>query len=413
VTAPRRPAFSRRQLLAGTGLAGAAVVVAGTAGSAAAAPPPVGAGATGTHPFHGDHQSGIATPEQARMVFATFDVTTDKAGLAQMLATWTGAAATMADGRALTGSTQSSAPAADTGEAVGLPPSRLTVTLGYGPTLFDDRFGLAGLRPRALVDLPAFAGDQLDPTRSGGDLCVQACADDPQVAFHAVHNLARLGLGSAVLRHVQLGFGRTASAGVGDATPRNLLGFKDGTDNLVGSDPTAMQEFVWVDDAADQPWMVGGSYLVARRIRVHLEAWDRSTLDDQQQTIGRVKGSGAPLGRTDEHAPLDLAGLDSFGAPRIPDSAHVRLAAPATNHGAAILRRGYSFVDGVDPTTGELDAGLFFICFQKRPADQFVPIQQRLAAQDALAQYLVHTGSGIFACPPGTAPDRPWGQGLV
>ena len=422
MTADRRPALSRRQLLAGTGLVGAALVVAGSPATSGASTPPAGAAAgdgagteagTGTVPFHGDHQAGIATPEQARMVFATFDVTTDRAGLAELLRTWTGAAATMTAGQALVGSTEPFAPPVDTGEAADLPAARLTLTLGYGPTLFDDRFGLAARRPEALVDLPAFAGDQLDPARSGGDLCVQACADDPQVAFHAVHNLARLGLGSATLRYVQLGFGRTASAGVGDATPRNLLGFKDGTDNLVGADADAMATYVWVDDAGDQPWMVGGSYLVARRIRVHLEAWDRSTLDDQEQTIGRVKGSGAPLGRTDEHAPLDLDGLDSFGNPLIPDDAHVRLAAPVTNHGAAILRRGYSFVDGVDPGTGELDAGLFFICFQKRPAQQFVPIQQRLAGQDALAHYLVHTGSGIFACPPGTAPGRPWGDGLV
>jgi deferrochelatase/peroxidase EfeB len=301
----------------------------------------------------------------------------------------------------------------DTGEGLDLPASRLTLTVGYGPSLFDGRFGLASKRPAALVELPAFPGDALDPTRSDGDLCIQACADDTQVAFHAVHNLTRIALGTATLRWIQFGFGRTAAPGAGAATPRNLLGFKDGTDNLVSTSEGAMSAHVWVDDHTDQAWMTGGTYLVARRIRTHLEAWDRSTLRDQERTIGRVKGSGAPLGRTAERDPVDLAALDSSGAPRIPVDAHIRLAAPASNHGAALLRRGYSFADGIDPATGQLDSGLFFLCFQKDPTRQFIPVQQKLAGQDALARYLVHTGSAVFACPPGTAPGRPWGHGLL
>jgi deferrochelatase/peroxidase EfeB len=411
MSAPRRVTFSRRQLLAGSGLATAAALAAAATGPAEAAG---AAGAdTATLPFHGAHQGGIATPEQARMVFAAFDVTaTDRAALAALLATWTGAAERMTQGAAVGGTSGPFDPPADTGEAVDLPPSRLTLTVGFGPSLFDDRFGLAASRPEALIDLPAFPGDQLDPTRSGGDLCVQACADDTQVAFHAIHNLTRLALGSATLRYLQTGFGRTASAGNGTTTPRNLLGFKDGTDNLDAGHATSMATFVWAD-GADRAWMRGGSFLVARRIRVHLEAWDRSTLGDQERTIGRTKDSGAPIGSAREHDPVELHALDSFGNPLIPPGAHIRVAAPSTNHGAAILRRGYSFVDGVDSATGELDAGLFFICFQKQPADQFVLIQRRLAEQDALSTYLVHTGSGIFACPPGTAPGQSWGHGLV
>jgi deferrochelatase/peroxidase EfeB len=136
-------------------------------------------------------------------------------------------------------------------------------------------------------------------------------------------------------------------------------------------------------------------------------------LDDQERTIGRVRASGAPLGSSHEHDPLDLSAVDGFGAAKIPDSAHVRVAAPASNDGAAILRRGYSFADGVDPASGEIDAGLFFLCFQKDPVGQFVRIQQRLARLDALTTYLVHTGSGIFACPPGPGVGRPWGHGLL
>jgi deferrochelatase/peroxidase EfeB len=413
VTERRPGALSRRQVLAGTGLATAALVAgAGTPATAGADTPPSGTGAT--EPFHGPHQGGIATPEQARLAFAAFDVSGhDRGALAGLLATWTAAAEAMTAGRPVGGASGPFAPPADTGEALDLAPARLTITIGYGPTLFDDRFGLSDRRPVGLVDLPAFPGDDLDPARSGGDLCIQACADDPQVAFHAVHNLARLGLGAVTLRYLQIGFGRTASTGGSSATPRNLLGFKDGTDNLVPTDATAMDRFVWVTSPSEPSWLHGGTYLVARRIRVHLEAWGRSTLDDQQRTIGRVRSTGAPLGSTHEHDPLDLSALDAFGQEKIPDTAHIRVAAPASNGGAALLRRGYSFADGVDPTSGELDAGLFFVCFQKDPADQFVRIQQRLAEHDALTSYLVHTGSGLFACPPGTAAGQPWGHGLL
>ena len=406
--------MSRRQMLAGSGLATAAVVAGAGTGSGTTVAGAATAGTGATEPFHGAHQGGIATPEQARMVFAAYDVSgVDRAGLSDLLAAWSSAAERMTAGRTVAGPTDQFAPPADTGEALDLPASRLTLTLGYGPTLFDARFGLSGKRPAALADLPLFPGDALDPARTGGDLCVQACADDAQVAFHAVHNLTRLGLGSVTLRHLQVGFGRTASAGASTTAPRNLLGFKDGTANLDPTDGRAMGSFVWVDGSGDQAWMRNGSYLVARRIRVHLEAWDRSTLRDQERTIGRVKGSGAPLGSAHEHDPLDLAALDDFGARRIPEGSHVRVAAPATNHGAALLRRGYSFVDGMDPTTGELDAGLFFVCFQKDPRTQFVPIQRRLADQDELTTYLTHTGSGVFACPPGPGPGRPWGHGLL
>ncbi len=263
----RGVSISRRQLLAGSGLASAALLAgAGTPGVAAAATSGATsspAGSSSTVPFHGAHQAGIVTPEQARMVFATYDVTApDLAAVAALLTVWTDAATRLTAGEPLAGQGGSFAPPVDTGEAVGLGPSRLTLTVGFGPGLFDGRFGLASLRPAALADLPPFAGDQLDAGTSGGDLCVQACADDPQVAFHAIHNLSRLALGTATLRFVQSGFGRTAAPGAGQPTPRNLLGFHDGTANPDPSDDAAMRRIVWVD-GGDQRWMVGGSYLVA------------------------------------------------------------------------------------------------------------------------------------------------------
>ena len=405
--------MSRRRLLAGTGVASAALVAAAGVGRSGAGAAPQDPGGSPV-PFDGTHQAGITTPEQNQMVFATYDVTAGGVTeLAALLTEWTRATAQLTAGKPLQGPGGPFAPPPDTGETVGLSASQLTLTFGFGPSLFDSRFGLAHRRPAALVDLPSFPGDDLQPARCGGDLCVQACANDARVAFHAVRDLTRLAFGTATIRSMESGFGRTAAAGPGQPTPRNLLGFHDGTANLDVGDEGAMNQFVWVGDDADQPWMTGGTYLVSRRIRIHLEEWDRSTLEDQEQTIGRVKTSGAPLGENDQSDPVDLYTVGADGQPAIPATAHIRVASPTSNGGQAILRRGYSFADGIDPASGELDAGLFFICFQKDPRRQFIPIQTQLSQIDALAQYVVHTGSGIFACPPGVTGDLAYGHGLL
>ena len=297
-----------------------------------------------------------------------------------------------------------------TGEAIGLPASGLTLTIGFGPTLFTsadgtDRFGLAARRPAPLVGLPAFPGDQLDPATSGGDLCIQACANDPQVAVHAVRNLVRLGAGVVGVRWSQLGFGRTSSTSTGQATPRNLFGFKDGTNNLKAENEQALERFVWVGDGdSGADWLAGGSYLVTRRIRMLIEPWDTSSLNEQEQTIGRSKGAGAPLGQAEEFDPVDFA-KQTDGAPAVPPTSHVFLANP-TNSGTAILRRGYSFVDGSDGL-GRLDAGLFFIAYQRDPESGFVKVQRNLRL-DAMNEYIRHTSSAVFACPPGLRDDDDW-----
>jgi len=364
-------------------------------------------------PFYGPRQAGIATPAQDRLVFGAFDVVAGSRGeLRALLQHWTVAAARMTAGE-LTGAAaeQPDAPPADTGEALGLKPAKLTITFGLGPGVFDGRFGLASLRPAPLRELDALPGDFLEPARSGGDLCVQACSDDPQVAFHAVRNLTRLGRGSVELRWLQLGFGRTSSTTSGQSTPRNLMGFKDGTNNIKSDDRKAMDRSVWVGDDEPQAWLRGGTYLVARRIRMLIETWDRSSLSDQEHTFGRRKTSGAPLNGAHEHDTVDLVARQGDGTLVIPANAHIRLAGPGAN-GTRILRRGYSYTDGIDPVTGQLDAGLFFICFQRDPHSQFAEIQRRLGRRDALNEYIRHTGSAIFAVPPGTSRGGYVGEAL-
>ena len=304
------------------------------------------------------------------------------------------------------------APPDDTGETVGLLPSRLTVTFGFGPSLFERReLGLQGSRPAALAPIPPLPADELNALESDGDICVQACSDDPQVAFHAIRNLARIGRGTVVMRWSQLGFGRTASTSRSQETPRNLMGFKDGTANIKAEDTAAMDRYVWVGGEGPA-WMRGGSYVVSRRIRMLLEVWDRSALEDQEQTIGRAKYSGAPLGESEEFDPIDLK-AEKDGEPVIPTNSHVRLASATENSGERILRRGYSFTDGVDESLGELEAGLFFICFQRDPRKQFVPIQTRLGSNDALNEYIKHVGSALFAVPPGARKGGYVGETLL
>ncbi|GAA4823960.1 iron uptake transporter deferrochelatase/peroxidase subunit [Tomitella cavernea] len=421
--APRR-GFSRRSLF---GLAGAGVVVGAAAGGAVGrATAPDNSAMAGTVPFRGAHQAGIVTAAQDRMHFVAFDVITDsREKLVSLLKTWTSMAERMSQGLQATqdGATGSGeySPPDDTGEALGLDPSQLTITIGFGPGLFagapvtpaegEGRFGIAARKPAALEQMPRFMLDALDPARSEGDLCIQACANDPQVAVHAVRNLARVGFGVVAVRWSQLGFGRTSSTSTGQETPRNLFGFKDGTRNIKAEDTDAVDRFIWVDGADDQPWMAGGSYLVARRIRMRIEPWDRTTLHEQERVFGRDKGSGAPLGQDDEFDPLDLQSKGPNGL-LIDEDAHVRLASAEQNGGIRILRRGYNFTDGSDGL-GHLDAGLFFIAYCRDPQKQFVPLQDALSRNDLLNEYISHVGSAVFAVPPGVSSgDDYWGSGL-
>ncbi|WP_405909021.1 iron uptake transporter deferrochelatase/peroxidase subunit [Streptomyces sp. NBC_00828] len=404
---------SRRSLI-GWGGAGLALGAAAAGGAVAMTRTgndvdPAGAESGAAIAFHGANQAGIATPVQDRLHFAAFDVKTDdRAAFVQLLKDWTEAARRVTAGQAVGEGAYgglAEAPPDDTGEALGLKPSRLTLTIGFGPSLFE-KFDLAGRRPEALVDLPKFAGDNLDRNRSGGDLCIQACADDPQVAVHAIRNLARIGFGKVVMRWSQLGFGKTSSTTPDAQTPRNLMGFKDGTRNIAGTETDRLKKFVWVDEKAvdeNSAWMTGGSYLVARRIRMNIETWDRTPLQEQEDIFGRDKGEGAPVGKAKERDEPFLKAMK-------PD-AHVRLAHPDSNDGATLLRRGYSFTDGTDGL-GRLDAGLFFLAYQRDVRTGFIPVQRSLAI-DPLNEYIQHVGSAVFAIPPGVRDkDDWWGRTL-
>jgi len=432
---PSRRSLLRGGLLAGAGLAGAGAVAGGLAGGFAGNA--IGSTAADTSAdaegFWGAHQGGIVTSTQRQTVLASFDLTTsDRADLVTLLRDWTALAGELAAGQSVTvpiytppGGGGANAYADTTGgsttddslEAYGLGPNRLTLTIGFGRSLFTttdgtDRFGIAGRLPPALISLPRFTGDELTAAQSDGDVFLQACADDPQVAFHAVRSIARIAPDVATLRWTQLGFSPDDTGG----TPRNLMGFKDGTMNSNLHPPADLQATLWAGPEGPA-WMHGGSYLVYRRIRITLEHWDRLPPGDQEQVIGRHKLSGAPLGASGEFSPLDLSGRNGAGQPVIPLDAHVRLAAPQSNSGAVIIRRAFSYNNGTTPFTErwppwrqalEYDAGLLFLAYQKDPRTGFLPLFTRLAELDALNQFTTHTASAVFAIPPGATGPGDW-----
>lgn len=329
--------------------------------------------------FYGKHQAGITTPMQKNIYFVVLDLrTTDKNELIPLFKEWTDYSQKLVNGELVKkDGSNALLPPSDTGETVGLNPYRLTLTFGVSAN-FLTKLGLEKKRPKLFRDLPAFPKEQLREQYTGGDIVIQACADDEQVAFHAVRNLIRKGRNKVTMKWSQSGF-----AAIGDRmeTPRNLFGFKDGTANV-----TTEKDFdkvVWADS---QDWMKNGSYMAVRRIIMHLETWDRTNLQEQENTFGRYKESGAPFGKQNEFDEVDLSLL--------PVDSHVRLAKEVD---LPILRRSYSYSDGIDPKTGQFDAGLLFIAFQKDP-DRFVKIQTNLGADDKMNEYVTHIGSGLFAC---------------
>ena len=374
-------------------------------------------------PFHGAHQGGIATAQQKHIYFMALDLTTTRREDVQaLLKAWTRASARLAEGApaAPLGTDPDAAPA-DAGDTVGLGPQRLTVTVGFGPGLFlkdgVDRYGLNARRPAAFIDLPHFPGDQLIPERTGGDLAVQICSDDAEVSLHAARQLARLAEPCAGVRWVQTGFMPATPAG---ATPRNLMGFKDGTINVPTGDEAVMAQHVWV--GPEGGWLKDGSYMVVRPIRIALEHWDQMKLGFQEEVVGRHKASGAPLGGTRELDPLDFNATGPDGNPVLPETSHARLTAPENNQGARILRRGYAYDNGIILATDRwppwhqgtrLDAGLLFVCFQRDPRTGFVQIFDKVAKFDMMNQFVTTTGGGLFACPAGSVGDEAYlGQAL-
>lgn len=404
--------LNRRTLFSGALGLGAVAALASCSGEPAGGSSPLPTPEEATYPFEGEHQAGIITPAQEHLHFAAFDLTPDatREDLQELLTRWTAAARRMTLGGEVSARGAFGGgpkfPPDDSGEAYDLGPNGLTLTFGFGSSLFKDHLGLAHKKPADFTDLPVMVNDFLNQDRSHGDLCIQACANDPQVTTHAIRNLTRLAVGTATLRWSQLGFGRTSSTTQAQATPRNLFGQKDGTRNLRAEEPDLLDEHVWIPDG----WARGGSYLTARRIAMSIEVWDTLQLEEQERVTGRDKAQGAPLTGSDEFDEPDFTATTERGLPVIDPRSHLHRVHPDHNDGIRMLRRGYNFVDGHDDQ-GRLKAGLFFIAFTKTPG-RFARVHTSMARDDLFVEYLKTTNTGVYLIPPGVGPEGFIGEGL-
>lgn len=406
---------SRRRLIVGAGAAGAAGLALGAAGGAGGyaatreeAPTPLTSVGSAEAMFHGKHQAGITTPLQARGHLVAFDLApgAGRGVAAALMRRWSAAAERLMSGE------PSDSRGHDTGVALDAGPSSLTITFGFGRSFFT-RTGLTGSRPPSLDPLPAFSSDRLDAKRSEGDLWVQIGADDALVAFHALRALQREAGSTARVRWQMNGFNRTPGATARPMTARNLMGQVDGTNNPKPAE-SDFEERIFVPSGGSSAysWMAGGSYAVVRRIRMLLDDWEELTVKRQEQVIGRRKADGAPLSGGSEDSAMDLDRTGPDGKLLTPGNAHARISAPEANGGAAMLRRPFSYHDGISDD-GTPDAGLLFICWQADPFKGFIPVQRKLDRGDALSPFIRHEASGLFAVPGGAAPGEYVGQRLL
>ncbi|MGV9941780.1 iron uptake transporter deferrochelatase/peroxidase subunit [Streptomyces sp. NPDC003401] len=404
-----RAGLTRRKLLGTAGATGIVIGAAGGAAGYAAAPAqaaPLSSIGSDRAMFHVKHQPGITQGLQARGHLVAFDLAAGagRKEAAALLRRWSQTARRLMAGEA--------AAHDDTDIARDAGPSSLTITFGFGHSFFA-RTGLEKQRPVALDPLPDFSSDQLDASRSNGDLWVQIGANDALVAFHALRAIQKDAGRAAKVRWQMNGFNRTPGATARPMTARNLMGQLDGTRNPKPAD-TDFDRRIFVPESGsnDPAWMANGSYAVVRRIRMLLDDWERLSVAAQEQVIGRRKSDGAPLSGGTETTEMDLEKTDARGDLVVPVNAHARITRPDQNGGAAMLRRPFSYHDGID-ADGTPDAGLLFVCWQADPLRGFVTVQRKLDRGDALSAYIRHESSGLFAVPGGAPEGEYVGQRLL
>ena len=353
--------------------------------------------------LEGVHQIGITTPAQEHAIVAAFDsVAQDSAALQAMFRTLTSEVRDLLAGSPAPALDPLLPPADNLIVGVEPPADDVTITVGVGASLFDDRYGLAAAKPKQLVKMPTFPNDKPDVARLHGDLLIQICAGTPEMCNHVLRRLMRATRESLVVKWLMPGFNKPNTLGPGRAAGRNMLGFKDGTANPNSGDSALMDDLVWIDSDPDEPaWTAGGTYQVVRLIRNRVEFWDRTALRTQETIIGRHKATGAPLGMADETDVPDFAADPDGKAFRL--DGHIRLANPRTpeTEKNRILRRGFNYSAGFD-AAGQLDQGLLFVCFQRSLEDGFVAVQTRLNGE-ALEEYITPFGGGFFFALPGVA----------
>lgn len=372
---------------------------------------------TATVTFDGEHQAGIATPEQANLNLVAFNVRDgmDRAAVRRLMRVWTEDARTLTQGGAPLGSLEPEL--ADT-------PANLTITCGFGPRLFE-LIDAVDQRPEWLAPLPEFSRDQLEERWGQSDLVLQICADDPLTVSYATRHMIRSGVDYVQTGWVQQGFLDAHGTQPREETPRNLFGQKDGTENLATK--PELDEHVWINEGPG--WAHGGTAMVVRRVFLNMDTWEILDRNSREVAMGRDLAEGAPLSGADEFDEPDFAATDHTGLPVIDPASHIaRARAPETNPEQVIRRRPFNYDLPPDPELSQAmetegvpvlsNSGQVFICFQRDPLRQFVPIQQRLDEMDRLNQWISHIGSAVYVLPPGVSRSEPgrdsyWGAALL
>ena len=410
--------LQRRRVLLGMGVAGAAL-----AGSALSCPAMAASGAANAqvtqapssdktqdhHEFHGQHQNGIVTPRPAAGMLVSFDVlATDRADLERLFRTLNERIAFLTKGGPVT-QVDPKLPPTDSG-ILGpvVTPDNLTVTVSVGESLFDERYGLSGVKPKHLSRMQGFPNDALEPAFCHGDLSLQFCANTADTNIHALRDIVKNLPDLLLVRWKQEGTvppQAPTKPGVPPQSARNFLGFRDGSANPDSNDNTLMNSIVWVQPGSDEPkWAVDGSYQAVRIIRNFVERWDRTPLQEQQSIFGRNKASGAPM---DGHHETDVPDYSKDPEGKVTKlDAHIRLANPRTaeTSKSLILRRPFNYSNGVNKN-GQLDMGLLFICYQSNLENGFIAVQTRLNGEP-LEEYLKPIGGGYFFTLPGVRDDK-------
>lgn len=413
--------LSRRGFLSGLGIGAGGVALAACTtpeASEAVAPPSAESGiGAATVDFEGPHQAGVATPAQAHLNLVAFNLRegVDKRGLQRLLRLWTEDARRLTQGESPLGSLEPEL--ADT-------PARLTVTCGFGPTLFD-AVDLGAERPDWLAEVPAFSRDRLDEQWGQSHLVLQICADDPLTVAHATRHMIRAGVDYARTHWIQQGFLDARGAQQPGETPRNLFGQKDGT--VIPREESEFREQVWIDEGPQ--WARGGSVMVVRRVFMNVDTWEILDRTSREVSVGRDLTEGAPLTGEKEFDEPDMSAVDHTGLPVIDPASHMARSRPPADHPEQVLhRRSYNYDLPPDRQLSEAletegvpvlsNSGLVFICFQKDPTRQFIPIQQRLDEADRLNQWITHIGSALYFIPPGVGGGTEgaksyWGAALL
>jgi deferrochelatase/peroxidase EfeB len=400
----RRTFLRRSAALGAAGLAGAAAgaEIAGGDGAPASATPDRAGGLAERIRFEGAHQAGILTAPTEQVTVAALDAIAPNAS--ELIA---GVQQLSAQARLLStgyrfGIREASDPPPDSGTlGTTVTADALTVTLAFGASLFDDRYGLAARRPAGLTRMPRFADDEIDDARAHGDILITLNAHSRDTVVHALRELLRPVRGAFVIRWTLDGFLSADRGPTPHNARRNLFGFRDGTSNPAGAE---RDRLLWLGGEAGPA--AGGTFQVVRTIRMHTEFWDRVGLSEQENMIGRTRDGGAPIGGDGEFQDPRFD-LDPRGK-RIPLDAHIRLANPrrAATEGQRILRRSFNYHRGVD-ADGQLDQGLLFLGYNASLQRQFEVIQRRLAGEP-MTDYVTPVGGGYYLAPPGAARDSDW-----